>query len=89
MTHTPGPWTYDAEFEVIFGPSPDYDTVAATFFDRPEDECEANARLVAAAPQLLEALQSLLRDEKALDDDDPNLIKTREKARAAIAKATK
>lgn len=47
----------------------------------------ANARLIAAAPDLLEALKKLLRDEAVLDDDDPQLGASRVQARAAIAKA--
>lgn len=44
-------------------------------------EAEANARLIAAAPELLEALQAVVRiaDRKTVEFD---------KARAAIAKAT-
>ena len=46
------------------------------------DEVRAHARLIAAAPELLEALQALLEDQR--DASLPVL----EKARAAIAKAT-
>ena len=45
---------------------------------------EANARLVAAAPLLFEALQLLLEQ----DDNGEDEIWVRNKARAAIAKAT-
>jgi hypothetical protein len=52
-------------------------------------EARANARLIAAAPDLLAALETLERAvskmRHTLDDDDPAL----ERARAAIAKATK
>ncbi len=46
-----------------------------------EDRWEADARLIAAAPELLEALQAVVRiaDRKTVEFD---------KARAAIAKAT-
>lgn len=50
-------------------------------------ETEANARLIAAAPELLAALK-LLSAEEWRDDDDPILLSAREQARAAIAKAT-
>jgi hypothetical protein len=46
---------------------------------RTEDETEANARLIAAAPDLLEALQAML------SVGQPEGLA--EKARAAIAKA--
>lgn len=55
----------------------------------PDDaaEWEANGRLITAAPDLLEALKKLLRDEAVLDDDDPQLGASRVQARAAITKA--
>jgi hypothetical protein len=46
----------------------------------------ANARLIAAAPDLLTALVEIYDAEK-LDDDDPILQDARLKARQAIAKA--
>lgn len=49
-----------------------------------EDRQEANARLIAAAPELLEALMLLLREEEA--GTVCNL--DRQTARAAISKAT-
>lgn len=51
-----------------------------------DDEDAADARLIAAAPELLAALK-LLSAEEWRDDDDPILISAREQARAAIAKA--
>jgi L-fucose mutarotase/ribose pyranase (RbsD/FucU family) len=49
-----------------------------------KDEYKANARLIAAAPDLLEALKSMCEGFSALKDSDfPALAK----ARAAIAKA--
>lgn len=48
---------------------------------------EANARLIAAAPELLEALRDLLNDyDGGIEPGESTLI---DKARAAIAKATK
>lgn len=49
-------------------------------------EAEANARLMAAAPELLKALKDLLRDEK-LDDGDERLGRSRAQAAIAIDKA--
>jgi hypothetical protein len=59
MTHTPGPWKTIGE-TMIYGPD-DY-CVAVTRSDhwascRDIDECLANARLIAAAPDLLAALE--------------------------------
>lgn len=57
--HTPGPWeiephsTIDKCFNVGPGISIDYDDVN-------HEEQDANARLVSAAPELLEALQLII-----------------------------
>lgn len=56
-------------------------------------EAEANARLIAAAPDLLEALQALMesrrRDQyKGWEEGCPDFHKSEALARAAIAKAT-
>lgn len=55
------------------------------FADAPSDEQEANARLIAAAPELLEALEGLLGvvEQADLQLIDPERIA----ARAAIVKA--
>ena len=97
--HTPGPWTTDerehndpyqhvrilggsraiAELWIDDAPVPEYNA-----------EQYANARLIAAAPELLEALQILLdcvTDIREINMEDycPNSLLL---ARAAIAKAT-
>lgn len=94
--HTPGKWEYTAT--VSFHDRPDlpcvvdeFRLVVAQCWDdgHTEEECEANARLIAAAPELLEALEDLL----GWRDDSNNLHKPIEvraaymRARAAIAKA--
>lgn len=61
---TPGPWILiPAEYENtiyhVEGQS-DYPTVAAVFFRNTDEEAEANARLIAAAPELLEVVDDLL-----------------------------
>ena len=63
--HTPGQWRYDGERlrldsrAVIRAPDGIAVAAAEDFnrYDR-DDEVEANARLIAAAPELLEALES-------------------------------
>lgn len=97
---TPGPWTaefveYGAEVTddlCILGPTPGFRNVATISRcyqgDRVRDMEQANARLIAMAPELLESLQNLvglakmgsapLRDYKAALAD----------ADAAIKKAT-
>ena len=82
MSHTPGPWTasehgaytdYKGNNIVILGD----DLRIAVVLGPDTDETQANARLIAAAPDLLEALEALL-------EGDFNVA---EKARLAIAKA--
>jgi hypothetical protein len=57
-TYTPGPWRYDVDTATI-----DNDlgvTVAGINDEVGEDIAEANAHLIAAAPELLAAVQKLL-----------------------------
>ena len=88
--HTPGPWTQgwsqngvdcvwlDGKTEPAIGMGDDDDWI----------DCgtEANARLIAAAPELLEALQAFT-DVYGVDDVK-RWMTVRDNARAAIAKAT-
>lgn len=65
QAHTPGPWgyTYDGSSTWSIGPAadPQVDRVATIFGTRNNDAiCRANARLMAAAPELLAALKALL-----------------------------
>lgn len=102
--HTPGPWAFsqsaeygDTRFYVAQADgapyTPNYSDVATLIAETVNDEYksiqEANARLIAAAPDLLEALKELLEDTQHADHD----CKDAEwcpvvKACAAIAKAT-
>ncbi len=88
-THTPGPWLVSETFAI----GPAGEVVACTPNNHPRRE--ANARLIAAAPELLEALEGLLKDyiqvfsdhpaiEPDWNPEDSALVK---RARAAIAKA--
>ena len=69
--HTPGPWTYrpmpepdSAHTYWIDGPHGE--PVAEVCEFRPDDSAnDANARLIAAAPELLAALQRLARQAEA------------------------
>ena len=53
-THTPGPWT-----EVGRYIETDEYTICEMFSPRTREERDANQRLIAAAPELLEALKAL------------------------------
>lgn len=87
--HTQGPWKRGVTSPKIYGA--DGEPVARAWHDRDAIEREANARLIAAAPELLEALEAA---ETALikDMEDPEGFNWEQsgllpKIRAAIAKA--
>ncbi|MFN3376347.1 MAG: hypothetical protein ACK40S_07335 [Burkholderiaceae bacterium] len=83
--HTPGPWGHIiADGYTVRHPQIYSDTgpvANATFLgENHVDQLNANARLIAAAPELLKALQMLL--------EFPNTGPATSAARIAIAKAT-
>lgn len=104
--HTPGPWmktdgsaikcdlrpiglTKDAGLivaSVVGGPTSEYS------FPRDESEVEANASLIAAAPELLAALVSMCETMEqqnwGIKSPDQWQTEAYKQARAAIAKAT-
>lgn len=64
VKHTPGPWHVGNDFEAGIGRGW---FVSGSGFVRanmvgPVDACEANARLIAAAPDLLDALREALHE---------------------------
>lgn len=105
--HTPGPWSYRSQPHDDWGtvragryiicqarnPAVDYDDLDEYRRTR-TDPYEANARLIAAAPDLLEACEALIAYDEG-DDDAPDAgVKMMidydhalTLARAAIAKA--
>ncbi len=95
MQHTPGPWKCVGTLgpqsnPSIRGPEVIEDTRGqrlaniAGLWKTPQSE--ANGRLMAAAPDLLDALNTMLT-HMGMDEDEWNKP-TFDKARAAIAKAT-
>ncbi len=95
IKHTPGPWRVSSESPRII--KKDYRAIgsdagfliASTMghdksgFYASEQEADANALLITAAPELLEALEELLAATQHLEPCPA----TADKARAAIAKA--
>ena len=78
--HTEGPWETDCHFMVRAG-----STIYTFKADRaPAGELRANANLIAAAPELLEALEGWLEIAEAKKQ---YLGSTGDRVRAAIAKA--
>ena len=105
ITHTLGPWSVHSDdgddwlMVMAGGPSGKIvanvnpETFSAGVADLVEMPAEANARLIAAAPELLEALQLFARYEQEMEADDHvagmlTYAQLREAARSAIAKAT-
>ena len=89
--HTPGPWAIESGGDIIQDAEPCFPLVAHCF-DTPgfaDGEAEANARLMAAAPDLLAALRQLTRFCVRPGDDrhDYGYDEGMRQARAAIAKA--
>jgi len=89
--HTPGPW-YIHDFRGMGGSysiscvTPDHITIAdiGRGLDNTDEEALANARLIAAAPALLEALIDTLECYNNIDELSDVVW---DNARAAIAKA--
>jgi hypothetical protein len=89
MSHTPGPWIQREQITDHCGVRITADETSIAYVGRVEvskKQYEANARLIAAAPEMLEALQWVMQ---CLDGDLPH--GTQEclaNARAVILKAT-
>jgi hypothetical protein len=88
QTHTPGPWQvrHDeyARGRLHIGPKTDDTVCTLSGRQSTRNAADANARLIACAPELLEALLAIFPDK------GPTLIvneRTIRKATAAIAKA--
>lgn len=85
-THTPGPWTHHPEDNIITDASGRrLIEWQARSVSVSVEERDANARLIAAAPELLEALAALIG---CIDHGSDNPTLKLDAARAAIAKAT-
>lgn len=91
--HTPGPWEMHGEFSgrdiVQIETKHGYSVADVRNYNRSEQN-KANAKLIAAAPDLLEALQNLIGEVKDIRGVDVEEYKPAafEQARAAIKKAT-
>jgi hypothetical protein len=96
-THTPGPW-YCHDDGFVYSEATDANGTPYRICDPhcdegPDpDEREANARLIAASPDLLAALKemyALYADHAQYDDsEEQHEVKAIGQAREAIAKAT-
>jgi hypothetical protein len=96
--HTPGPWKVKAHSTAVLAGRKQIcshvNAASALTVNMVEDYeiAQANARLIAAAPDLLEALQDLFdadMEHVLMGDGKDDQIEAIAKARAAIAKATR
>jgi hypothetical protein len=93
--HTPGPWhlllTHGAAFEIGDHSDLNKANILCTRYEWEEraGEMLANGRLMAAAPDLLEALQAILPDAVGNHIGGPDTQARIDAARAAITKATR
>ena len=88
--HTPGPWTASDERRGIFEIIHDGDLLAQVWGVRPAGDgdlpAEANARLIAAAPDLLAAAELALAHLRC-DYADPVQVAARDALVKAVARA--
>lgn len=94
--HTPGPWRYEFDHpelqcmaHIVAGDEGIFSTSIATLYgpDDTREGTEPDARLIAAAPDLLQALVALVNELPFHIVDAGGLIQV-QNARMAIAKAT-
>lgn len=85
--HTPGPWVIDPGHSVVAVQTASGENIAATtsdnYWQEFTEETLANARLIAAAPELLEFAESV-----ATFDARNNMTHLKEMARELVARAT-
>jgi hypothetical protein len=83
--HTPGPWEAWQRQSAVFVVACDFQV--ALLCDGNNSEINANAHLIAAAPDMLAALRGILDDAKAYGMADSAFSGSLIEAAAAIAKA--
>jgi hypothetical protein len=79
ISHTPGPWSFDERFNWISAPNGD--TIAIDvllthpkgYIVTDDPQRQANARLIAAAPDLLRALEGMLEWARRVKQLNPGL----------------
>lgn len=88
IKHTPGPWGVDFDVSqdgpAIYGP----DGICFALFQGNTFQDEANARLIAAAPELLEEVKTLIEVNLKGTETPEDLEGILEYAQRIVAKAT-
>lgn len=85
MKHTPGPWSFQPGDSVVYisgDRTPIAHTDTKAYYQRHDEQDIANARLIAAAPDLLAALKSVTNEWR-----EGYGLCCIDQVRAAIAKA--
>ena len=98
MTHTPGPWHASTNFRTS-GKAPGIDIGAANganvalvhydaaeYMDSDRGEVRANARLIAAAPEMLALLERLIEVDANPTADSLDITSVADEARVLLAK---
>ena len=90
--HTPGPWVWDEYYTGLDGANGQsvliyIDYEGMSIHGKTVAQSEANARLIAAAPELLEACIGLLQVQDGIPMTGLEATRKAVNARAAIAKA--
>jgi hypothetical protein len=85
MGHTPGPWYANQDCIEIDGPEGPRDVTLAVVLQA--DNAAADARLIAAAPELLAALKELVAYDDGSNEPEDYGYELLQRCKAAIAKA--
>lgn len=86
--HTPGPWEWDEAGRLLHNVPASHSSTVLLVHDRIWRPTEADARLIASAPELLEALIKIHRVANGREVPGTKLRKISTLAADAIAKAT-
>lgn len=95
MGHTPGPWAYDADSKEVFASAEQYGCGWIALVEGNDSDDQplaaemqaANARLIAAAPELLAALKELVDYDDGSNEPGEFGYEILQRCKAAIAKA--
>ncbi|MBA43595.1 MAG: hypothetical protein CMF62_06285 [Magnetococcales bacterium] len=84
LKHTPGPWLADGFF---VSTKDDEHSIVSAVISKPDEELKANAHLIAAAPDLLEACEAALKKLNSICQHSNAAHEAQTMIREAINKA--
>jgi hypothetical protein len=95
-SHTPGPWHWDSDpmkgdpfNRVRYRVVTTGKTITQCYYSSSDEHAEADARLIAAAPELLDALLAAQRRLEQIDDDCAPAVAVRLQIGAALEKVAR